>query len=218
MFDSIVGCHVGKAMTRREPFYSAAAATLGLYVRATMRLRVQGTENIPRHGAAVLVANHVSHLDPIVLGVIINRLGRRVRFIAVDELFQKPLLGSMLRALHQIPNNGQPRGILRAGGKALAQGDLVLIYPEGTIPTAEPVRPRRGAAVLAISQRVDIIPMASRGLERRAFSLRRRRVNVWIGSPIDLTDTRNMERIPYKTITESLLESIRRLPDTNITP
>ena len=202
-------------MTRREPFYSAAATTLGLYVRATVRLRVHGAENIPRRGAAVLIANHVSYLDPIVLGVIINRLGRRVRFIAVNELFQKPLLGSMLRLLHQIPNNAQPRAILRAGEEALAQGDLVLFYPEGTIPTATRIRPRRGAAVLAISQRVNIIPMASRGLERRAFTLRRRRATVWIGPPIDLTDLSDKDRIPYKEITESLLESIRRLPDAN---
>lgn len=202
-------------MTRREPFYSAAAATLGLYVRATVRLRVHGAENLPRHGAAVLVANHVSYLDPIVLGVTINRLGRRVRFIAVNELFQKPLLGSILQLLHQIPNNAQPRAVLRAGKEALTQGDLVLFYPEGTIPTATRVRPRRGAAVLAISQQVNIIPMASRGLERRAFSLRRRQATVWIGSPIDLTDLCDMDRIPYKEITESLLESIRRLPDIN---
>lgn len=202
-------------MPRREPFYSATTAALGLYVRATVRLRVRGAENIPRNGAAILIANHVSYLDPVVLGVIVNRIGRRVRFIAVDEIFQKPLIGLMMRALRQIPNNGQARGVLRAGEEALARGDLVLIYPEGTIPTGTRVRPRRGAAVLAISQRVNIIPIASRGLERRTFSIRRRVASVWIGPPIDLTDLRNMERIPYKAITEDLLESIRRLPDVN---
>jgi 1-acyl-sn-glycerol-3-phosphate acyltransferase len=203
-------------MARREPLYSAAAATLGLYVRATVRLRVQGAENVPRHGPAVLVANHVSYLDPIVLGVIINRLGRKVRFIAVEELFQKPIIGTILRVLNQIPNNGQPRGVLREAEKALARGDLILIYPEGTIPTAMPVRPRRGAAVLAISQAVDIIPMASRGLERRAFSLRRRVATVRIGTPMDLTEfVHGTERVPYKAITESLIESIRKLADVN---
>jgi hypothetical protein len=57
--------------------------------------------------------------------------------------------------------------------------------------------------------------MASHGLERRAFSLRRRQATVWIGPPIDLTNLCDMDRIPYKEITESLLESIRRLPDAN---
>jgi 1-acyl-sn-glycerol-3-phosphate acyltransferase len=173
-----------------------------------------GAENIPSRGAAVLVANHVSYLDPIVLGVIINRLGRSVRFIAVEELFRKPLIGRILRALNQIPNNGKPRLVLREAEKALQRGDLVLIYPEGTIPTSTPVRPRRGAAVLAISQAVDIIPMASHGLERRTFSLHRRVATVSIGTPIDVASfSHSTERVPYREITESLLESIRKLAD-----
>ena len=216
MLNSMFSRHLGNTTKRHEALYSAVAAALGLYVRATVRLRVVGAENIPSRGAAVLVANHVSYLDPIVLGVIINRLGRRVRFIAVEELFQKPLIGRILRALNQIPNNGQPRGILREAEKALQQGDFVLIYPEGTIPTAAPVRPRRGAAVLAISQAVDIVPMASCGLERRPFSLHRRVATVRIGAPIDLAGfVHGTGRVPYREITESLLESIRKLADVN---
>jgi 1-acyl-sn-glycerol-3-phosphate acyltransferase len=95
--------HPEKVVARREPLYSAVAAALGLYVRVTVRLQVVGAENIPSRGGAVLVANDVSYLDTIVLGVITNRLGRSVRFIAVEELFQKPFIGRILRALKSDP-------------------------------------------------------------------------------------------------------------------
>jgi 1-acyl-sn-glycerol-3-phosphate acyltransferase len=196
----------------REPLYWTVAAILDLYVRATVRLRVDGQENIPRHGPAMLVANHVSYLDPVVLGVIVKRLGRSVRFLAVDEVFRKPVVGPALRAMRQINAGAGPRGVLVDINSALGRGDLVLIYPEGTIPTG-PVRPRRGAAVVAIKQGVPVIPMASSGLERRSFQLRRRAVSVRIGPPIDLTTYTLTQGSVHMTreASDLILDSIRRL-------
>jgi 1-acyl-sn-glycerol-3-phosphate acyltransferase len=196
----------------REPLYWTVAAILDLYVRATVRLSVDGQENIPHHGAAVLVANHVSYFDPVVLGVIAKRRGRSVRFLVVDEVFRKPVIGHALRAMRQINVGTGPRGVLMEIGRALGRGDLVLIYPEGTIPTG-PVRPRRGAAVVAIDHGVPVIPIASSGLERRSFQLRRRTASVRIGPPIDLTTyTRALGSVRMtREASDLILESIRRL-------
>src|SRR5215207_162233 len=162
----------GRSMTARwlstirsEPVYACVAGALDLFVRLTCRLTIQGAQHLPPEGPAILVANHVSYLDPVVIGVVVNRLGRKPHFVAVDELFGKPVLGPVLRRIGQISLNS-PGGALAAAGRALDNGNLVLIYPEGTIPSDPPVRPRRGAVVLAVTRQVVIVPMATRGLER----------------------------------------------------
>jgi 1-acyl-sn-glycerol-3-phosphate acyltransferase len=137
------------------------------------RLRIEGLDRIPATGPALLVANHVSFLDPAVLLAVANRRRRKIRFLCVAEAFEKPVLGSLLRAGRQIPvgdSHGTRANALAAALDALARGEVVLVYPEGTIPTNDPaigqVRPQRGAGVLALTAGVPVVPIASRGLER----------------------------------------------------
>jgi 1-acyl-sn-glycerol-3-phosphate acyltransferase len=198
---------------RSDPLYACVVAALDLFVRLTCRLTIQGTQHLPAEGAAIVVANHVSYLDPVVIGVVVHRLGRRPRFVAVAELFEKPVLGALLRRIGQIPLTS-PRGALVEAGRALDNGDLVLIYPEGTIPRDSPVRPRRGAVVLAVTRHVVVVPIATRGLERRRGRRWRRDAVVGIGPPLDLTKHSGQTAQDLDSAARSLLDSIYRLKES----
>jgi 1-acyl-sn-glycerol-3-phosphate acyltransferase len=179
-------------------------------------VRVIGAEHIPSRGAALLVANHVSHFDPVVLSVVAYRLGRQVRPIAVQELFDKPVLGNVAKVLGWIPvSYGRGTDVLTEARQALARGDLVLIYPEGTIPTPGIIAPaRRGAAVIAVSARVPVIPIGTAGLEAhvRLRPWRRQQATVRIGHPIQHSA---LEKVAidsgYRAASELLLEIVRNL-------
>lgn len=138
-----------------------------------MRLDLEGADLVPRHGPAVLVANHRSYLDPIAIGLLMARVGRPVRFLGKKEVFDAPLVGDLVSALGGIrvdrgTGSDEP---LRAAQDALAAGELVAIMPQGTIPRGpaffDPeLKGRWGAVKLAESAGVPIIPIGVWGTER----------------------------------------------------
>ena len=204
------------ASSRGNHIYLAAGLISSLIVRITVRLRVIGAEHIPPNQAALLVANHVSHFDPVVLSVVLYRLGRQVRPVVVQELFDKPVIGDLAKELGWIPvRYGRSTDLLAQALHALARGDLVLIYPEGTIPRPGTTVPaRRGAAVIALNARVPVIPIASVGLERhvRYRPWRRRDATVRIGRPVQHSILEKLVTDEgYGAASELLLERVRRL-------
>jgi 1-acyl-sn-glycerol-3-phosphate acyltransferase len=197
--------------------YPVAGTIASLVVRAAVRLRVHGAEHVPAAEPALLVANHVSHFDPVVLSVIAHRCGRQVRLVAVQELFDKPVLGPLARAVGWIPvSASRSEAAITAALAALARGDLVLMYPEGTIPApgaAVPARP--GAAAIAVRARVPTIPIGSAGLGAgyaRPRPWRRRPVTVRIGEPIGHAQLESAAAgAGYAAASELLLAAVRRL-------
>jgi 1-acyl-sn-glycerol-3-phosphate acyltransferase len=199
-----------------DGIYLVAASISSLVVRMTVRLRIYGAEHIPSHGAALLIANHVSQFDPVVISVVAHRLGRQVRLVTLQELFDKPALGSLVRALRWIPvSHGHGADVLARAQEALVQGDLVLIYPEGTIPAPAVIVPaRRGAAVISVHAQVPVVPIVSSGLERyiRRRSWRRRQVIVRIGCPINHATLASVAAdAGYEAASELLLAVVRSL-------
>lgn len=202
--------------SQADAIYAVVGLIADLVVRATIRVRAYGVERIPSQGAALLVANHVSHYDPVVLSVLAYRRGRQVRLLVVKELFDKPLLGTLARSIGWIPvADGRAPRVLADAQEALGRGDLVLIYPEGTIPSSGAIVPARsGAAVIAICARVPVIPIGSDGLERNARPRpwRRRRVTVRVGSPISHAFLAAMAaEAGYAAASELLLTAVRGL-------
>lgn len=178
---------------RPEPVWWVGARVLDLAVRALVDLRIVGLEHLPRAGAALLAANHVSYLDPVVLLVVAHRAGRKVRFLTVQEAFDRPVTGWFFRVGRHIPVAEGSRQLraLRAARDALDAGELVLVYPEGTIP-AQPgaAAAKRGIGWLAATSGVPVVPIGTEGLERqpgrRPFP--RRRACVAVGAPVVLDD------------------------------
>lgn len=111
-------------------WYRFTQWTIGGMARVYFRLRRRGMNRMPAAGPVVLLANHQSHLDPLLIGCFIPRpLG----YLARDTLF-KGILGPLIRAYDAIPIDRDGSGLagIRATLKRIKQGDAVLMFPEGT--------------------------------------------------------------------------------------
>ena len=132
--------------------------------------RSRAREHIPASGPVILASNHVSYLDPLTLAYVADQRGRRVRFLAKAELFDKPGLGALLRAAHQIPvqrGRATPRTRSTAAVDALGRGECVAVFPEGTISAdLEPMRGKSGTARLAKAAGVAVDPVGLWGTHR----------------------------------------------------
>ena len=199
--------------------WAVCVRLVDLTVRVLGTVRITGAEHVPRTGAALLAANHVSHLDPVVLLVVAHRCGRKVRIMGVQEVHDHPLVGRFVRAGRHIPVlQGSPsRAPLQSAEQALAAGELVLVYPEGTIP--EPgaqVSAKGGVGLLTSRAGAPVVPVRSRGLERTAVAgwrpWRRFSATVTIGPPVvlpDVTGLRGSAR--YVALGDAVLDAVRGL-------
>ena len=212
--------------TGDEPYDGGPAAVwavcswvLDLAVRMLGRIDVTGAEHLPRHGAALLAANHVSALDPVVLLVVAHRCGRKVRFLGVQEAYDHRVVGWFVRAGRHIPVvQGSPsRAPLQAAERALRAGELVLVYPEGTIPREDAqVGAKGGIGLLALRTGVPVVPLRSRGLERhlvrRWRPWRRLRAQVAVGPVVPLPDLDGLRGgARYTAVGSAVLEAVRAL-------
>lgn len=189
--------------------YACAAIVVGGLVTVVSRLQVAGlrgrrraVEALPP-GAVIVVSNHTSYLDGIVLALVCRRLGRSLRLLATSGVFRAPLVGGLARRLGFIPVE---RGAitaadsLHAAVEALRAGEAVGIFPEGRLtrsPDKWPERAKTGAVRLAIRSGAPIVPIAMVGTHRvvdRRHPVRRLlasivlrpRVEVAVGDPIDV--------------------------------
>jgi putative phosphoserine phosphatase/1-acylglycerol-3-phosphate O-acyltransferase len=137
------------------------------------RFDIDGTDNIPAEGPAIIVGNHRSYFDPMAMGLALSQRGRPVRFLGKKEVFDAPIIGQAMRAMGGIrvergTGSDEP---LAAAAAALAGGELVAMMPQGTIPRGpaffDPVlKGRWGAAKLAKLSKVPVIPVGMWGTER----------------------------------------------------
>jgi len=145
--------------------------------------RVEGRDNLPAEGGAILCSNHISWWDPPLVGCVVKR---RVHFMAKEELFKIPILGSILPALGAFPvRRGTPdRSAIRQALQVLKDGQVLGIFPEGTrsktghLQKAEP-----GTALLAIKSQAPLVPVAILG-PYRLF----RPIRVRIGAPFTVEE------------------------------
>lgn len=186
-------------------FWVAVAAAFVYPMSWLARQIYRHQERIPRSGGALLVFNHVSHLDPVTDAVFVHRQKRVPRFMAKHSLVQVPLLGRILVGSGGIPvYRGQSNAgdALRDAHKALREGKIVVIYPEGTI-TRDPdgwlKNSYTGVARLALENEVPVIPIARwgtnfilDGYQRKFRPFPRKTVTFLVGQPIDLTAYREV--------------------------
>lgn len=138
---------------------------------AVMRWRptVLGGENIPAKGGAVIALNHIGYLDFVFAGYTAIPRKRLVRFMAKKEVFDKAGVGWLMRAMKHIPVDrfGDPADSLRDAVGRLKSGQLVGMFPEGTIsPSFVPREGKSGAVRMAQQAEVPLIPMAVWGTQR----------------------------------------------------
>jgi 1-acyl-sn-glycerol-3-phosphate acyltransferase len=153
---------------RREPWFHAIRWTVFPLLRVYFRWRFEGLEKIPAEGPVLIACNHASYLDPLVNSYAVVRGGRRPRFLAKRELFGVVGLGSAMRGTKQIPvaRGTGDRSALDNAEKALSHGEVVVVYPEGTVTRRDdglPMEGKTGTVRLALAAGVPIVPMVSWG-------------------------------------------------------
>lgn len=151
--------------------YALAKAVVPPVIRFWVRLDCQGLLYVPRHGPVIVAANHLSYFDPLCLGTFLDSAGRQVRFLTKSELFEKRVLGWVLRSAGQIPVYRETRDAAQALVDAVAamrEGAAVVIYPEGTTtrnPDFSLMPPKSGVARLAALTGAPVVPVGIWGAQ-----------------------------------------------------
>ncbi|MCE5230068.1 MFS transporter [bacterium] len=139
------------------------------------RIRPIGLENLPKTGGVLLMSNHVSFIDALLLG---TACPRPVRFIALSEFFRTPLIGFFLKSTRSIPisPDQKPRELihsLKAAAEALKAGDVVCIFPEGQLTRTGQMNPfHRGYEKILHDAPVPVVPVYLDGVWGSIFSFK----------------------------------------------
>lgn len=194
-----------------------------------LKFDFRGLENLPdrEHGGAILAINHVSYLDFALAGTAALPMKRYVRFMAKKEIFDNKLAGPLMRGMHHISvdrSNGSASFV--AALRALRAGEIVGIFPEGTISVSFEIKELKSGAIrLAQGAGVPVIPTIIWGSQRLwtkkvKRNLRRRKtpISVTFGTPIYFEkggDVEAGEALLRKTMLEMLHEVQAAYPDSH---
>ncbi|UQX00078.1 lysophospholipid acyltransferase family protein [Streptomyces sp. RerS4] len=194
---------------------------LGPLLRLLFRPRIEGLENIPAEGAAIVAGNHLSFSDHFLMPAILKR---RITFLAKAEYFTGPgvkgrLTAAFFRSAGQIPvdRSGKDAGqaALREGLGVLAKGELLGIYPEGTRShDGRLYKGKVGVAAMALGAGVPVIPCAMLGtfeIQPPGQKLPKiRRVTIRFGEPLDFSRYAGMEgeRAVLRAVTDEIMYAI----------
>ncbi|WP_086849445.1 lysophospholipid acyltransferase family protein [Amycolatopsis kentuckyensis] len=157
------------------------------------RIRIEGAENIPRRGGAVIACNHISYLDFIFCGLGARPAKRLTRFMAKKEIFDNKIAGPLMRGMHHISvDRSAGLASYREALEKLQAGEVVGVFPEATISRSFTVKEiKSGAVRMAAAADVPVVPMALWGTQRlwtkgRPKDLTRRHVpvSILIGEPM----------------------------------
>ncbi|MGI8383563.1 lysophospholipid acyltransferase family protein [Robertmurraya sp. P23] len=185
--------------------YTFARSVVNMIYKPLYRIETIGQENIPKVGSVVLCSNHISNLDPIVVG---TTTPRPVHFMAKEELFRVPVVGKLFPHLNAFPvkRGMSDREALRKGLAVLKEGEVLGLFPEGTrSKTGELGEGLAGAGFFATRSEALIVPCAVVG-PYKAFN----RLKVVYGKPVDFTVYRK-NKISADEATKIIMEEIRKL-------
>jgi 1-acyl-sn-glycerol-3-phosphate acyltransferase len=206
--------------------YEAAKVVAEPLVKVVYRPRVEGLENIPRTGPAILASNHLSFSDSFFIPVAVPR---HVAFIAKSEYFDAGGLKGLWNKLFYgrfagavpVDRSGSRNATTAALDGAvgiLERGGLFGIYPEGTrSPDGRLYRGRTGIAEIALRTGAPIIPIGIIGTDRiqppGKKMPRLGRVTIRIGEPLDLTSAKSLVKpaLVRRAITDEVIEQIQKL-------
>jgi 1-acyl-sn-glycerol-3-phosphate acyltransferase len=185
-----------------------------------VRVRVEGRDNVPRHGPVILAANHRSFLDSIFIPLAVPR---RVTFVAKAEYFDDPKTAWFFRGCGQIPirreGGSASERALASATEVLAKGQVFGIYPEGTRTRDGYLhRGHTGIARLALRNNVPVVPIGLVGTDEvQPIDARMpklfRRVTIRFGEPIDPTRYEGgaNDRLALRELTDEVMYEIAQL-------
>ncbi len=198
------------------PVVIAAAKTW--FKVGAIDIRMTGVENIPTAGPALLAVNHLSFIDYVMAGYPAVERGRLTRFMAKKEIFDHSIGGPVMRSFHHIAiDRGAGREGLDTARRYLDEGEIVGIFPEGTISQSFELQPlKTGAVRIAAEAGVPLIPVVLWGTQRfltkgkpRDFG-RHKTVGMEVGAPLHPTpeDNANAVTADLQTRMEAMLDRL----------
>lgn len=155
---------------QRDVWWTIARVTLGVLAKTAFRLRVSAARNVPESGGALLAYNHISVIDALFVALPVIDRGRTVRFFALSEDFERPIVGWGLRRIGQIPIR---RGFgdwtaIETSADVLKSGQLAGLAPEGTVGDGTSLLPgQKGAARIALMAGAPVVPVGLWGTQHR---------------------------------------------------
>jgi 1-acyl-sn-glycerol-3-phosphate acyltransferase len=192
------------------PFYRVSRQICHTTVGALYGFRSYDAANVPATGPVIVACNHVSYLDPVVLGIGIRR---PLTYLAKKELFAIPVLGPIITGLGVYPLDREAGGVaaVRAALRALKEGRCVGIFPEGTRNLTGQVEGKGGAALLGALSGAPVVPAAISGTRRaRPFH----RIRVVYGEPLHVERNRKADGDDLEKWTAEIMRRIRALEES----
>lgn len=185
--------------------YKFAKTVVAILFFPLYRIKVIGKENVPKQGPVIICSNHISNLDPPVVGI---TSPRDIYFMAKEELFNKPILGRLLLGIQAFPvkRGLADRNALRKGLKILENGDTLGLFPEGTrSKTGKLGKPLAGAGFFALKSNATIVPCAIIGPYKPS-----KRLTVIYGKPMDMEYYRSTKS-SAKDTAEAIMAEIEKV-------
>lgn len=189
-------------------FYKILRFLAILIFNIFFKIDIEGRENIPHKGRAVLCSNHISVLDPIVLAIAVPR---PISFMAKKELFENKIIAKLIYGLGAFPvdRNNSDISAIRSSLKVLKDEKILGIFPEGTrvekmdLDSAKP-----GVSLISIKGKSSVIPVYIQS-KYKLFS----RIVIKIGSPIYLDEyfDKKLSAEEYRNISKDILKTIYSL-------
>jgi 1-acyl-sn-glycerol-3-phosphate acyltransferase len=198
--------------------YIAARGFLKPLLSLFFAVRASGAELVPKDGPLIVASNHVSYLDPPILGCWFPRV---IHYMAKEELFRVPVLGALIRSVNTFPVNREQadRAAIRHALRVLKGGGVVGIFPEGRRNLDGEAQARSGAVLLAATARCPVVPVALVRTHLAARRLRAAKVEVRIGAPLQFQGTeRKATKAELATWTDAVTRRIAELMETNADP
>ena len=186
-----------------------------------LRFDFQGVDHIPRKGGAILSINHVGYLDFALTGTAALPTGRYVRFMAKKEVFDNKLAGPLMRGMHHISvDRSSGTASFVAALRALRAGEIVGIFPEGTISVSFEIKELKSGAVrLAMAAGVPVIPTIVWGSQRIwtkkvKRNLRREKIPIIVefGEPLYFDKQSDVEA-SESLLRETMITMLHRVQD-----
>lgn len=215
----------GKPLGSNWPFKVFAKPVIGL-LNIWLKRDWHGGENVPTTGPVLIVSNHISYLDALVLAHFLYENGRAARFLGKESLFRTPIIGRVISAAGQVPVHRESDGAsdaIDSAVKLLELGHCVGVYPEGTLTRDEnlwPMLAKTGAARIAIKSNAPVIPVAQWGdqnfiprYSKKIGWYKRHKVSIVAGKPIDLSQWQEKVDDPaaMKEATAHIMREITKL-------
>ena len=187
--------------------YNIVKALFWLIYTFIFPTKVSGAQNVPRQGAVILAANHLSNWDPVLVGVFAPRY---LVYMAKQELFHVPILKNILHSVHSVPvhRGTADRSAVRAALTTLKNKGCICMFPEGTRSKDGKLhKGEHGVALLAAKSNAAVVPVAIEG----TFNIRPfRRLHLTYGKPLYFEADR-ADKEHLKEFTDTIMQEIAQM-------